>query len=271
MVPAGGNPALQDPTMIDLAPTAALAAALGGVGLLAGSFLGLVSLRLPAGRGVVAGRSRCDGCEVPLAPWRLIPLASYALSRGRCAACGAGIPVRYPLMETGCAVIGLWAAMAQATPLAALVTALLGWQLLLIAVVDAEHFWLPDRLTVPLMATGLAAAALLDDRGLSDAAIGAVVAFVGLQLLAFAYRRLRGRDGLGGGDPYLFAAGGAWVGWAGLPSILLWSSVSGLSVVLARHISRRPVSGSDRLPFGVFLAIGVWLTWLYGPLGIGPT
>lgn len=255
--------------MIDLTPTAALAIALSGVGLLAGSFLGLVSLRLPDGRGIVAGRSQCGGCGVALPPWRLIPLVSYAVSRGRCAACRAVIPVRYPLMEAGCAAIGLWASLGQPTPLAALLTALLGWQLLLIAVVDAENFWLPDALTLPLLASGLAAAMLLDAQTLRDAAIGAIVAFVGLKLLALAYRRLRGREGLGGGDPYLLAAGGAWVGWAGLPSVLLWAPVSGLSVVLARQLAGRKVSGDDRLPFGVFLAIGVWLTWLYGPIGLG--
>lgn len=253
---------------IDIA-TVPLALLLAGAGLLAGSFLGLVSLRLPAGEPIVAGRSRCGGCGRPLAPWRLFPLVSYLLARGRCALCGSVIPVRYPLMELACAAIGAGAAVSQPSALAAVLTALLGWQLLLLAVVDAENFWLPDALTLPLLASGLAAAMLLDAQTLRDAAIGAIVAFVGLKLLALAYRRLRGREGLGGGDPYLLAAGGAWVGWAGLPSVLLWASVSGLSVVLARQLAGRKVSGDDRLPFGVFLAIGVWLTWLYGPLGLG--
>lgn len=255
--------------MIDDIPPALLAAALTGLGLIAGSFLGLVSLRFPAGEPLVMGRSRCGGCGAPLAPWRLIPLLSYALSRGRCADCGARIPIRYPLIEAGCAAIGLWAALSQPTLAAAALTALLGWQLLLIAVVDAEHFWLPDRLTLPLLAGGLAAAAVLDRPLLADAVIGAAAGFAGLWLLAVAYRRLRGREGLGGGDPFLLAAGGAWVGWQGLPSVLLWAAASGLSLVAARALTGRAVSGADRIPFGVFLAAGVWLTWLYGPLGIG--
>ena len=66
----------------------------------------------------------------------------------------------------------------------------------------------------------------------------------------------------------LLAAGaGAWVGWMGLPSVLLWACAAGLSVVLTLAITRRAVSGADRLPFGTFLAIGIWLTWLYGPIG----
>jgi len=99
--------------------------------------------------------------------------------------------------------------------------------------------------------------------------IGAAVGFGGLWLLAFLYRRVRGRDGLGGGDPFLLGAIGAWVGWAGLPSVLLWASAAGLAVVAAKLVLRRPVASADRLPFGVFLAVGAWMTWLYGPLGLG--
>jgi leader peptidase (prepilin peptidase)/N-methyltransferase len=245
-----------------------LAVALGGAGLLAGSFLGLVSLRLPLGEGFVGGRSRCRGCDRPLGPWRLIPLLSYAVSRGRCADCGAAIPIRYPAMEVACAAIGVAAVLTQPSLAAALLTALLGWQLLLIAVVDGEHFWLPDQVTLPLLGTGLVAAAILDRLSLADALVGAAVGFGGLWLLARAYRRVRGRDGLGGGDPILLAAGGAWTGWIGLPGVLLWAALAGLSVVAARLLTGGRVSGADRLPFGVFLALGVWLTWLLGPLGL---
>lgn len=252
---------------IDAGP-ALVAIVLGGGGLLAGSFLGLVSLRFPRGEGIVAGRSRCAGCERPLAAWRLVPVLSYAMSRGRCVACGAAIPIRYPAMELGGAAIGLCAALTQPSIGAALLTALLGWQLLLIAVVDGEHFWLPDQLTVPLLGTGLIAAAALDRLSLVDSATGAAVGFGGLWLVGRAYRHLRGRDGLGGGDPFLLAAGGAWTGWIGLPSVLLWAAAAGLSVVAARLLTGNRVSGADRLPFGVFLALGVWLTWLLGPLGL---
>ena len=247
---------------------AILALLLGGVGLIVGSFLGLVSLRLPRGEGVVGGRSRCDGCGVPLAPWRLVPVASFLISRGGCAGCGAPIPRRYPLMELAAAALGVWSALAQPTAPAAALTAVLGWQLLLIAVIDGEHFRLPDRLTLPLLATGLLAAIVLDHTEPPDAVIGAAVGFAGLWLLALAYRRLRGRDGLGDGDPILLAAGGAWVGWIGLPSVLLWASAAGLSFVAARLLVGGKVSRGDRLPFGPCLAAGLWLTWMLGPLGL---
>ena len=253
--------------MIDGTPSYPLAFFLSGLGLIAGSFLGLVSVRLPTGEGVVAGRSRCGSCSRTLAPRDLIPVVSYVLAGGRCRLCGARISIRYPAMELGCAALGAWAAFIHPTPLAGVLTALLGWQLLLIAVVDAEHFWLPDKLTLPLLASGLAASALLDSPALPDSLIGAAVGFVSLWSLAWAYRRLRGREGLGGGDPYLYAATGAWVGWAGLPSVLLWAAAAGLSVVLATQLGRQKLMWSSQLPFGVFLAIGGWFTWGYGPLG----
>lgn len=239
-----------------------------GLGLIVGSFIGLVSLRLPQERGVIFGRSRCGGCDLPLPPQRMIPVVSYIFAKGRCRDCGAAIPLRYPLIELACAGAGVWAALSQPDLPSAAFTALLGWQLILIAVVDVEHFWLPDALTMPLLVTGLVAAATLPTGSLVHSAIGAVAGFLGLWLLAFAYRRLRHRDGLGGGDPILLAAGGAWVAWIGLPSVLLWASVSALSLVGARLVMRRAVSGQDRLPFGPFLAIGIWLTWLLGPLGL---
>lgn len=239
-----------------------------GVGLIIGSFVGLVSLRLPQERGVIFGRSRCGGCDRILPPQRMIPVLSYLWTSGRCRDCGGVIPLRYPLIELACAGIGVLAALSRPDLTSAALTSLLGWQLILIAVVDAEHFWLPDALTVPLLGTGLIAAAILPSGSLPHSAIGAVVGFLSLWLLAFAYRRLRHRNGLGGGDPIMLAAGGAWVAWIGLPSILLWASVSALSLVGARLVMGHAVSGQDRLPFGPFLALGIWLTWLFGPLAL---
>lgn len=244
----------------------ALAPLFAVLGVVVGSFIGLVSLRLPAGQPVIMGRSRCGGCERPLAPWNLIPVLSYLALAGRCRRCGSRIPVRYPLIELLCAGLGLWALAVEGSLGTALITAGFGWALLLIALIDAEHLWLPDVLTWPLLGGGLAAAWLMQPE-LVHRLMGALVGYGSLWLIAAVYRRLRGREGLGGGDPWLFAATGAWVGWTGLPSVLLWACLAGFSLVLARLITRRPVSGEDELPLGVFLALGAWLTWLYGPIG----
>lgn len=190
-----------------------------------------------------------------------------ALASARLGRSGAPSPARLALFAAGAAAVAAWAVASGHSPGHALLTAFLGWQLLLIAATDAEHFWLPDALTLPLAAAGLAASALSRPSMPVDSLIGAAFGFGLLWLTAFAYRRIRGREGLGGGDPFLLAAGGAWVGWMGLPSILLWAAASGLSLVLAMRLAGRTVAGDTRLPFGVFLAVGIWMTWVFGPLG----
>jgi len=241
------------------------------LGPVAGSFIGLLTLRLPAEKAVVAGRSACGSCGRTLGPIDLVPIISFLVLRGRCRACGGAIPRRYLAIELACLAIGVWSAAAFAGPLA-LLSALFGWWLLLIAVIDAEHQWLPDRLTLPLGAVGLLAGLILSRLypGFSpvNQLIGAAAGFLSLWLVALAYRRLRGREGLGGGDPRLFGAIGAWVGWMGLPSVLVWAGLAGLSVVLATWVLRRSVAGDQRLPFGTFLAAGAWLVWIFGPLGV---
>lgn len=238
------------------------------LGLIFGSFIAAVTVRMPRDEDIVFGRSRCMSCGETLKPWHLVPVFSWLIQRGRCALCGAAVSPRYLLIECGAAAIGVWAALAGTGDLTwSIATAVLGWQLLLIALIDAENFWLPDELTLPLIVTGLVATAVIAEGWPVNQMIGAVGGFVGLWLLAEAYRRVRGRQGMGSGDPILFGAVGAWVGWQGLPSTLLWACAVGFSVVLTLLITRRRVSATDRLPFGTFLAIGLWLTWLYGPLG----
>ncbi|MFN3878975.1 MAG: prepilin peptidase [Brevundimonas sp.] len=244
------------------------AAVMGGLGLIYGSFIAAVSVRLPRDEDIVVARSRCRGCDQPLRAWELVPLFSWLALQGRCVRCQTRISRRYPLIELAAAAIGVWAGLSGASWLMAGATAVLGWQLLLIAIIDGENFWLPDILTWPLVATGLAAAAMIGwDLALSHL-IGVVIGFGGLWLVGWLYRAIRKRDGLGGGDPFLFAGAGAWVGWIGLPSVLLWACAVGLSLVFGMLVVRRTVSGSEKLPFGVFLAVGIWLTWLYGPLGL---
>jgi leader peptidase (prepilin peptidase) / N-methyltransferase len=173
---------------------------------------------------------------------------------------------RWTAMGLASVLLGVWSGFAVGWPLA-VIGAPLAVALLLIAVIDAEHFWLPNILTLPLGAAGLAASAFIGPGSFVDHLIGAVLGFAVLAGLAALYKRLRGRDGLGGGDARLLAAIGAWVGWAGLPSVVVWASLAGLSWVLARIVARRAPSLDTALPYGTYLAIGAWLTWLYGPLG----
>ena len=239
-----------------VAPALALTIALfAAVGAAVGSFVGLVALRWPAGRPVGLARSACGGCGAVLRPHELVPLLSFAVQRGRCRRCAAAVPWRYPVVEAAAAAIGAVAALLVPLPAAAVVAGL-GWTLLLLALLDAEHFWLPSPVTLPLAAAGLVVTAWLRPAALVDHLIGAGVGWAVLAAVASAYRAIRGRVGLGGGDARLFAAAGAWLGWAALPLVLGSAAVAGLVVALL--LWGRGVTGTTRLPFGVFLAAAIW-------------
>lgn len=230
-------------------------------GAILGSFLATLLIRWPQGRSVVAGRSRCDGCGAPLGPRDLVPVLSYAALHGKCRRCGGRIDRRHLAAELAAAAIGLAALIAHPLPLA-LVTMLLGLWLLLLAMLDVEHHWLPDRLTLPLIPLGLAAAWAGLGPPLLDRAVGAALAWAALALMALAYRRLRGREGLGGGDPKLLAAIGAWLGALQLPFILVGAGLIGLAAALLMRLRGREVGATTRLPLGALMAVTAWPVWL---------
>jgi leader peptidase (prepilin peptidase)/N-methyltransferase len=242
--------------------TAALPIASGVVlGAVVGSFLATLLIRWPKGEGAVTGRSRCDGCGRKLGPAELVPILSWLWLKGRCRSCGAAIDHRHVAIEIAAGLIGGAAALAHPLPLA-LVTALFGWCLLIVAALDAEHHWLPDRLTLPLIPAGLAAGWAGFGPPLDQRLIGAATGFALLALIALGYRRLRGREGLGGGDPKLFAALGAWLGWPALPYVLLGAGLLGLAALALKRLRGEAVAATDRLPLGALMAVAGWPIWL---------
>ena len=230
-----------------------------------GSFIALAAIRMPQGRPIVLGRSACDHCHRALHPTELVPLLSFLFLRGRCRTCHAPIPRTHVLVEALSLAAALWAGLVFAGPMV-LISALYAWQLLLLAALDVRHLWLPRVLTLPLAATGLAVSAARGE--LSAGAIGAAAGFAAMALIAAGYRRLRGWEGLGGGDAYLLGGVGAWIGWVGLPSALLVASASGLAFAGLAKLAGRPIATDQPLPFGAFIGFGGWIVWLYGPLGI---
>ncbi|HEV2747955.1 MAG TPA: prepilin peptidase [Allosphingosinicella sp.] len=231
------------------------------IGAIAGSFVAAILLRWPAGRSVLRGRSQCDSCGAALGARDLVPIVSWLALRGRCRLCGSRIDRRHVGIELTGAFVG-FAAFHAHPPALAVVSALLGWWLLLIAVLDLEHQWLPDRLTLPLLPAGLAAAWLGLGPPLADRAIAAAAGYAALAGIAAGYRRLRAREGLGGGDPKLLAAIGAWLGWQQLPFVLLGAGLLGLTTILLVGLRGRRVAATDRLPLGTLMALIAWPIWL---------
>ena len=230
-------------------------------GAIFGSFLATLVIRWPQGRSVMRGRSACDSCDAKLTPRDLVPLVSAAVAGGRCRRCGTEIDNRHWQIELGCLAIGGLSGLVIGGPVA-IAGAVFGWLLLTLAALDVTEFWLPDRLTLTLALAGVASGLLGIDPPLLDRLIGGVAGFAALWLIAFAYRKLRGREGLGGGDSKLLGAIGLWLGWRILPVVLFLAALIGLALVLVTMIAGRKARLSDRAPFGALLAIAAYPAWL---------
>lgn len=229
------------------------------MGAIAGSFIGLLYVRLPQRRGIVGGRSRCDQCGRALKPAELLPLVSYLWLRGRCRACGGRIAPSLWFVELVAAVIGAFAATFARQPVD-LLWAVFGWTLLFLAALDLRHYWLPNAVTAFLAAAGIATVVVSRGDVLASA-IGGFAGFAGLEAVRRGYRWLRGRDGMGAGDPKLLGAIGIWTGWQALPFVLVGGSLVGLAVVMILKLRGEPVTAATRVPLGACLAVAAMLLW----------
>ena len=213
-------------------------------------------------------RSACPHCRAPITAWQNVPLVSWLVLRGRCAACTAPISVRYPLLELTTGVLSAWVAwhfgFCAATACGLVVT----WALIALTGIDIDHQLLPDDITLPLLWAGLAAAVLIGP-GMPlpvaprDAIIGAAAGYLSLWLVFQGFRLATGKEGMGYGDFKLFAALGAWLGWKLLPLIILLSAATG-AVLGLLLIGLRGRDRGAPMPFGPYLAAAGWLAMMYG-------
>ena len=229
----------------------------------AGSFLGVLIDRLPAGRAVVFARSSCAECGARLGPLDLVPLASFALLRGRCRHCDGRISLFHPAIELSCIAVALWVAAVVSDEWTLWISCILGWTLLALAVSDWRSFVLPDALTLTLLLGGFSVTAWQSWPDLTDHTLAAALGFTVFRGISLLYRRIRGREGLGAGDAKLLAAGGAWLGISPLPRVLLIAALFGLFLAIASTLRGRKFEGTLMLPFGSCLSLAIWLAWLY--------
>ncbi|HXF96761.1 MAG TPA: prepilin peptidase [Gemmatimonadales bacterium] len=231
----------------------------GLVGLAVGSFLNVCILRLPHNQSLLSPPSTCPQCRQRIV-WRdNIPLLSWILLRGKCRWCRAPISLQYPVIEA--VVGGLWVGALAAyglTPHAA-AAALLGTLLLGIAVTDARHYLIPDEFTWGGLALGLLLSLTGGWPGFLDAVLGAAAGFVLLYAVAVAGKWLFGEEAMGGGDIKMMAMVGAFVGWQGVLLTVFAGALLGLLIFVPFTLRKKRL-----VPFGVFLAMGAAVTFVFG-------
>jgi leader peptidase (prepilin peptidase) / N-methyltransferase len=167
-------------------------------------------------------------------------------------------------MIAACIAVGIWAAVVMPTAPLLAISCAMAWILLVLGTTDALAFRLPDILTLPLIAAGLATAWWLPDHDLAGHAIAAFLGAAVFYAISVAYRKTRGQDGLGLGDVKLAGAAGAWLGWQALPYVVLLACAAGLGWVGIAMIRRGKDALRERIPFGVALCFAIWVIWLYG-------
>lgn len=233
------------------------------LGLAAGSFLNVVIHRLPRGNSVARPRSFCPRCEKTLRWYDNVPLLSYMLLRGRCRRCGLGISPRYPAVEFlggALAVFSLrlhgeWfnAAFAYAFLMALLAVTLIDWR----------HRIIPDRISISFIFIGLAWSFFNPALSLLSSSVGAAAGGGFLWIVGAVYQRLRGVEGMGGGDVKLMAMIGAWLGAALVLPVIVIASLCGSLYGLA--LIRRGGDGGTAVAFGSFLAPAAAVCLCAGP------
>ena len=257
------------------------------LGLVVGSFLNVVILRLPvmlqrdwkaqcadllglaAEQGaetfnLVTPRSHCPRCRHGITAWENIPLLSYLLLGGRCSQCRAAISPRYPLIELAAALMAVMAAVRFGVSPEALFAMALGWALLALAVIDLEHQLLPDDITLPFLWLGIALNFFNVFTDLQASVLGAILGYGALWSVYIVYKLVTGKTGMGHGDFKLLALLGAWLGWQLLPLIIISASILGAIIGFGMIIFRAHDKDIP-IPFGPYLAIGGWLAMLWGP------
>ncbi|HEY1589262.1 MAG TPA: A24 family peptidase [Rhodanobacter sp.] len=259
----------------------------GILGLVVGSFLNVVILRLPermaAGwrqeardvleleadtaplpPGIVREPSHCPHCKHPLSALDNIPLFGWLMLRGRCRYCRTRISVQYPLVELLGGVLSAVIVWKFGPSWMALVGLLLTWTLIALSGIDFRTQLLPDQLTLPLLWLGLLLALVPMFVTAPAAILGAAIGYLSLWSVYWLFKLLTGKEGMGYGDFKLLAALGAWMGPVALLPIILLSSligalVGGSLIALRRHQREVP------MPFGPFIAAAGWVWFVAGP------
>lgn len=236
----------------------------GLLGLLLGSFLNVCVHRWPLDQSVVRPRSRCPGCERPIAWFDNVPVLSWLLLRGRCRHCDAPISIQYPVVELATGLIWAGSVAQYGAGFEGLRAALFLTLLLGIALTDARHYVIPDEFSLGGLALGLALAAVPGGFPLLRALFGAVGGFALLWTIAVAGEWAFRKPAMGGGDVKMMAMVGAFLGLSGVLLTIFLGALLG-SVVFG------PISWkTGRLvPFGIFLALGAAVTLAWGDALLG--
>ncbi|MEE8576962.1 MAG: prepilin peptidase [candidate division Zixibacteria bacterium] len=233
-------------------------------GLSVGSFLNVLIFRMPRNKPFAMERSICPHCSEKLRWYHNIPLVSYLLLGGKCSFCKAKISLRYPLVEAANALLYLYFFWQLGLQPSFFIYAYLSSALLTIFFIDLDFQIIPDLLTLPGIAIGLAVSLLPDGIGIVQSAIGFLVGGGSLYLMAVLGEWLFKKEAMGGGDIKMCAMLGAFLGWQKVLFVFLAAAGIGLIVSIIMMVISAKLRETRMIPFGPFLATAAMVAILYG-------
>ncbi len=236
-----------------------VAVAAGIVGLCFGSFLNVCILRLPAEQSLVRPPSTCPRCNQRIAWYDNIPVVSWLVLRGKCRRCGKPISLQYPLIELLVGLLWVAAYLLWGATVHALAGALFGTILLGIGITDARHYLIPDEYNWAGLAIGLAVALTGGWQGFLQALIGAAAGFALLYAVGVGGKWMFKEEAMGGGDIKMMAMVGSFVGWKGVLLTIFSGALLGTLIFVPLSLRKKRL-----VPFGVFLAVGAAVTFVWG-------
>ncbi len=232
-------------------------------GLALGSFANVCIWRIPQGKSLASPPSSCPRCGTHIKFYDNIPILSYILLKGKCRQCSAPIPIHYPMVEALMGLLSLALFIRYGLSYQYLLYLAFLGSLLVITFIDLHHQIIPDVISLPGIVVGFLASLLPGAPSWADSVIGILAGGLGLFLVAWGFKVLTGKEGMGGGDIKLLAMIGAWMGWRALPFVVLISSVSG-TIIGAGALLVAGKSMGSRIPFGPFLALGAVIYFFFG-------
>jgi len=207
--------------------------------------------------------SSCPSCQHKITALENIPVISYLFLKGRCSSCKVKISLQYPIIEMFTGLATAYIAWHFGFSLQTLFAVLFTWALICLSMIDLEHSFLPDDITLPFMWLGLACNIFGIFTDIYSSLIGAMLGYSILWIIFISFKAVTGKEGMGYGDFKLLALLGAWMGWQYLPLIILLSSITASIIGLAMIIFK----GRDKaaaFSFGPYLAIAGWITLIWG-------
>lgn len=242
----------------------ALTAALGAC---MGSFLNVVAHRSIEGRPWWGKeRSTCEACGHILTPCELIPILSWFFQRGRCRSCGASLSPRYLLVELIGAAGAAGVAWRWGPSWAGVLVLFAFFSLLLNALTDFESGDVFDAFALAPGAVGMLLRCAGGREALLDGLAGAAVGWGAFAAIILITVLILSREGMGWGDAFFMGGMGAVMGWKlTLLAFYLGIMVGGFGIVLLMLLGRVRWGRGDAVPLVPYLAVGCYLTLLWGP------